>query len=572
MQIRISAIALPLPLVFVVAACMGPPAPGGQQGAQAVTGQTTTPQRTLVVAVRGEPPSIADLPIASFSGLLDRPKALFNAELDFKDEREIPHPYLAEALPQLNTDTWTVSPDGRMQTTYHLKPNLTWHDGTPLTSSDFMFAHQLYSNPDFGQSGTPPISEVESVTAPDSQTIVIHWKGLYADAAVLEDRFPPLPKHILEEPSRTLDVEALAALPYWSTEYVGLGPYRVSNWPSGTFIEGQSFDGYVFGKPKIDQIKVEFIPDAQTALANVQAGTVHYVSDYVLTVSDGQVLEQQWAQDKGGEVLYSPSTIRYTSFQLRPEYVETPALLDVRVRRAVAHAIDAKTAVEVLTGGKGVSTDTLTPPRVDYYAQIEGAIQKHPYDPNQAQQLMEEAGYKKGSDGFFVGADNQHLQFSVSSTSGVRNETVAATYADNLKRSGFDVSQSVVSLAQLRLPESSAVVPGLQIRGGNNSYRNYTGGAIPRPENHWQGANYCGWNSPDYDQAFQGWLTTLAQSDRIKQIAVMERVISDQVPIIPHFFDPQVDPRVAALQGPVARQTPNSGGPFLYAYKWEWRS
>src|SRR5438093_536666 len=74
------------------------------------------PQRTLVVAVRGEPPSIASRPVVQFSGSLKRPRELFNAVLDFRDEREIPRALLAEALPQLNTETWRLLPDGRMET------------------------------------------------------------------------------------------------------------------------------------------------------------------------------------------------------------------------------------------------------------------------------------------------------------------------------------------------------------------------------------------------------------------------------------------------------------------------
>ncbi len=572
MKLQPSVLAFALPFALVLAACVGPAAPAGQSGSQPGQPRAASSQRTLVIAVRGEPPSIASKPVASYSGLLDPPKALFNAELDYRDERETPHPYLAEGLPRLNSETWTVFPDGRMETRYRLRPNLTWQDGQPLLADDFVFAYRVYAIPELGHASTAPIANIEAVSAPDPTTVVIRWNRLYADAAVLEDGFPPLPSHLLSEPLQSLEPEAFIALPFWSSEYVGLGAYRVVRWESGSFIEGQAFDGYVFGKPKIDRIKLLFIPDAQTALANVQAGEVQYVSDYVLTVPDGQVLEQQWAQDRGGTVLYTPTTLRYTSFQLRPEYVETPALLDVRVRKAVAYAIDASTAVNVLTNGKGVATETLTSPRVDYYPEIDRAIEKHAYDPRRTQQLMEEAGYPRGPDRFFIGRDGRSLQFSVSSTSGVRNETVAATYADDLRRAGFDVSQAVVPLAQMRLPATSAQVPGLQVRGGNNQYINYTSDAIPRPDNRWVGSNYGGWSDPDYDRAFQGWLTTLAPPDRVRRIADMERILSEQVPIIPHFFDVQVNPHVAALQGPVARQTPASGGPFLYAYRWEWRS
>ena len=67
-------------------------------------------------------------------------KRLFNASLSLMDSKGTIRPYLAEALPQLNTDTWKVLPDGRMETTYRLRSNLTWHDGQPLAADDFVFA------------------------------------------------------------------------------------------------------------------------------------------------------------------------------------------------------------------------------------------------------------------------------------------------------------------------------------------------------------------------------------------------------------------------------------------------
>jgi ABC-type transport system substrate-binding protein len=56
------------------------------------------------------------------------------AALSYWDERGEAAPLLAEGLPKLNTDTWRINPNGSMETTFRLRPNLTWHDGTPLTA------------------------------------------------------------------------------------------------------------------------------------------------------------------------------------------------------------------------------------------------------------------------------------------------------------------------------------------------------------------------------------------------------------------------------------------------------
>src|SRR5436309_1930901 len=71
-------------------------------------------------------------------------KAMFDASLAVLDDKALPRPRLAETLPQLNTDSWRLLPEGRMETTWGLKPNLAWHDGMPLTADDFVFGWNLY--------------------------------------------------------------------------------------------------------------------------------------------------------------------------------------------------------------------------------------------------------------------------------------------------------------------------------------------------------------------------------------------------------------------------------------------
>src|SRR5205823_4135328 len=114
---------------------------------------------------------------------MDVASRLFTAALTYQDEREVPKPYLAEALPELNTNSWRVFPDGRMETTYVLRPNLVWHDGAPLTADDFVFALKLYNDPEASSLFERlPQQHIEDVTAPDDRTIVFRWKRPYAEA------------------------------------------------------------------------------------------------------------------------------------------------------------------------------------------------------------------------------------------------------------------------------------------------------------------------------------------------------------------------------------------------------
>ena len=179
-----------------------------------------------------------------------------------------------------------------------------------------------------------------------------------------------------------------------------------------TLIEAQflkdlalAFDGFALGRPKIGQLRVVFVVEPNAALAGLLSGDVHYVGENVLAEDHGATLERQWAENQGGTVLYAPSSLRVSVVQLRPEYAEPRALLDVRVRRALAHGIDAQLANEVLNNNRGLVTASLTSPGIAYYNQIEPLLTRYPYDPRRSEQLMQEAGFVRGSDGFFVGAD-----------------------------------------------------------------------------------------------------------------------------------------------------------------------
>src|SRR5947208_12402907 len=178
---RSTLVRLGMLLSLVLTACAAPTQPAQQPEGNAPAAPPRL-SRTAIIAVRQEASSLAAKPLQN-AGSNVTPPTLFNAGLAIKDAREVPRPYLVEALPQLNTDSWRVLPDGRMETTYRLRPNLKWHDGTPLTADDFVFAWHVYTTPDYGTAGTKPHAQMEEVLAPDPRTVLIRWKQVYPEAA-----------------------------------------------------------------------------------------------------------------------------------------------------------------------------------------------------------------------------------------------------------------------------------------------------------------------------------------------------------------------------------------------------
>ena len=102
---------------------------------------------------------------------------------------------------------------------------------------------------------------------PDPQTLVIQWASPYPYAdALVASQFPPLPAHLLAPAleavrNGTTGADAFENLPFWRTDYVGAGPFRITRWEQGAFIEAQAFDGHALGRPHLDRLIVRVVPD-----------------------------------------------------------------------------------------------------------------------------------------------------------------------------------------------------------------------------------------------------------------------------------------------------------------------
>src|SRR5207244_2031750 len=145
--------------------------------------------------------------------------------------------------------------------------------------------------------------------------------------------------HLLEEVYRTTK-PAFVDGKYWSSEFVGAGPFRVEQWvPSEQQFVFAAHDGFALGRPQIDRITVKVIDDDNAVLAAILAGTVDvWFED--MPPSMALLLREQWEAQGKGTVGVTQGAQRYLAFQLRDLPSTQPGLRDARVRRALGSAID----------------------------------------------------------------------------------------------------------------------------------------------------------------------------------------------------------------------------------------
>jgi peptide/nickel transport system substrate-binding protein len=498
------------------------------------------------MAIRFEPLDLA-LKISTQGGA-DFIKRPFNAGLGLIDGAGKPRPYLAEALPQLRTDSWRIFDDGRMETTHRLRAGLTWHDGQPLSADDFAFAWRVYTRPTLGVFSPQPQDQMDEVLAPDPRTLVIRWRSLYPDASALTENrdgsLEPLPRHLLERPFSEVLQDPAARdsflnLPFWSAEYVGAGPYRLERWEPGASLEAVAFDGHVLGRPRIERIVMRLMSDENAVLTNMLAGNFDVATRFTLRFEHATVLKREWAAaGRSGVFQWAGANIHPIIFQFRPEYVKTPELLDVRVRKALAHASDRQALVDALFDGEGQVPQTFVAPEEPFYPEVDRSIVKYPYDPRRTEQLMLEAGFMKDREGFFANAAGVRFQPEYQTLAATVFERAQTIVAETWRRAGIDNRTSVLPAAQIRDNQVRATFPSISALG-NVGLIEFLTLLTGTAANRWFGQNRGAWSDPEYDRFWDVYKTTLEPTERHRQLVQMTRILSEEVPGFPLLFNYQ---------------------------------
>jgi peptide/nickel transport system substrate-binding protein len=336
------------------------------------------------------------------------------------DENNDPFPYLVSEMPTL--DNGGLSADGRTFT-LTLRDDIVWSDGEPITSADFKFTYDMIMSDANAVNTRSPYDQIESFETPDPQTVVITFTEPYAPWLALlfsgsTSGTPIIPEHILKpvfDAEGTLDTAAWNKAPT-----VGCGPFVFDEWQSGSFARFVANDNFWLGKPKVDELFFQFVPDDASMINALIAGDGDVGTFFAY--SDVPQLE-----DAGISILNSFSGYNEGWYlNMHPEK-GNPALKDVRVRQALAYAFNRQKLVDdLLLGLTGVAaTDWDKSPWVD------PTITPYPYDPEKAKALLAEAGWTDSNGDGTVDKDGVELVLKYGTTSReVRQNTQAVAQQD----------------------------------------------------------------------------------------------------------------------------------------------
>jgi peptide/nickel transport system substrate-binding protein len=427
-----------------------------------------------------------------------------------------------------------------------LRPTITWHDGAPFTADDVVFGWQVQTDPQLPLRPSPAVPFIESVAAPDPMTVVVTWKEPYFNALGLGRQVPfPLPTHVLRDAYQG-DPQTFSNLPYWTSEYVHLGPFRVVDFRVGESTTLERFDNYVLGPPRVDRIIVRVIPDSNAMMAYLLAGAVDIAAENTLSPDAIGQMRSSWLQD-GGAIVQREGRFTVFGFQFNPEWAR-PAELgrDVRLRRALYFGMDREAIIEAALSDTGtqVGSDPVAEgsfmPRGDPRAPVVGKpFAEFRFDPARAVREMRAGGWVQDGDRV-VNDAAAPVRISVRADRGTENVmAVAAKYWRDLR---LEVTEEIVPGTMATDREYRSTFPAIELAfkgngGADAPWRFFHSNPLPTPANRYASSNRGSYVNATYD-----WLTnqlygSIDEMDQAQALRQLGELAAADLPFLPLYYE-----------------------------------
>ncbi len=439
---------------------------------------------------------------------------------------------------------------------------------TPLTAQDYVFGFEVHSDPDVPVVDRETEGYINSVDAVDDRTLLVNWKRPYIFANVLGlHDLVPLPRHLLEAKYRT-NKATFTQGDEWTVAYVGTGPFRVERWSPGIGLTARAHPGWALGAPKLDALDIRFIAEGSTLLANLLAGEIDVTTSPAVGVPEALIAREQWVARGEGALKTWETRLHYLEFQYREVPNWQPAVSDVRVRRAMTHAVDRPALAEAVTQGLGSAAEFFVTRQDPTYAEVEQAGPRYPYDVNRAAALLAEAGWRSSGSGPVTNASGQTLDAEISVTG--RLESTATIVADYWKAAGINASFSVIPPARERDREFRASFRSAYLGERTVSTDNFywTSNQIPTPETRFAELNRGGFSDPEVDRLYAQAMSSFDPLEQRRAAVAIHRRMAEIVGYVPLMYPVEIILARRTVIGPIGNYGPQTGVTWNI---WEWQ-
>lgn len=460
-------------------------------------------------------------------------------------------PVLAAEIP--SRENGGLATDGK-SVTWKLKKGVTWHDGQPFTADDCVFTWEYAKDPATAAVTTGVYKDVV-VTKVDSHTIRVTFSKptpFWATAFVAAEGMV-IPKHVFGPYIGAKSREAPGNL-----KPVGTGPYKFVDFKPGDMVRGELYANYhIANRPFFDAIEMKGGGDAVSAArAVLQTGEYDYA--WNLQVED-EVLKRLEAGGKGRAHIVPSGDIEFIQLNITDPVTEVDgersstktkhfAFSDPQVREAFTYLCDRKSIQEFIYGRTGVATSNF----LNNPARFRSPNTRFEFNVDKANQLLDAAGWKKGSDGVREkGGKKLKLVFQTSVNALRQKEQ--AVIKQGCQKAGVDlelksVTASVFFSSDVANPDTyGKFYADMQMYTTTMTQPDperfmdqYLTREISSKANKWAGRNICRWSNAEYDKVY---VAAEAELDPVKRTAMFVRM--NDLPVLDRVIIPLISrPRV----------------------------
>ena len=332
-------------------------------GAGTETGAATTGKDSLIIGHWGDPPSLD--PNNSMNDCSMRVTTNVFDTLVRMDEHFKAQPCIAES--------WTISDDGT-EYTFKIRGDVKFHNGDLLTVDDVVFSIDRGIN---SPKASPSYGKVAGVEKVDDQHVKVILKAPYNQAQILANLALPFGPIMSKSYVESVGDEEFARKP------MGTGPYKFVEWVKGEKVILEANEDYFMGAPSIKHVELVTIADTSAALLNLESGDIDAYCDI-------QTSDYGLAQSNPDIKIVEGNALGYEFLQFNTKKAPFD---NVKVRQAVAYALDKDAMLQGINDGIGTKLDTVVLEDAIGYTD---KITKYDYNLEKAKALLAEAGYPDG--------------------------------------------------------------------------------------------------------------------------------------------------------------------------------
>jgi peptide/nickel transport system substrate-binding protein len=470
-----------------------------------------------------------------------------------------------------------VAKDGK-SVTWKLKKGVQWHDGKPFTADDVVFNWEYAADP---ATASVTIGTYKDVKAQkiDSHTVKVTFEKptpFWADAFV-GVRGMIIPKHLFEAFKGAKSREAPTNL-----KPVGTGPYRFVEFKPGDMVKGELNPTYHMpNRPFFDTVEMKGGGDAVSAArAVIQTGEFDYA--WNLQVED-DILKRMEQGGKGRADIVAGGNIEHIQLNNTDPWTEVdgerasiktkhPFLTDPAVRQALNLLVDRGAVQEQIYGRTGIATaNFLNEPK-----RFASKTTKWELNVDKANQILEAAGWKKGSDGIRA-KDGKKLKMVYQTSINAPRQKTQQIVKQAAAKVGIEmelksVTASVYFSSDVANPDTYThfytdiqMYTTTMTQPDPELFMNqFTSWEVASKENKWQGRNITRWKSEEYDKLYRAAETELDPVKRAALFIRMNEMVIQNIVVIPVVFRP----RVAAIANTMRVEQSGWDSDFWNVHNW----